>query len=562
MAQTTIGQHRCKLGEHDDRPFVVEWDATDLASFESKARRDVVLVKVDGCNLKVLDCRDEGIPGRYGTYGAPTWTSGSVEGFDIRNEGDLYARLPLGAATLSSQVQAGQALHLRYFVSGTTIATRNAVWRSDVAKNPLCASATHFVASFDLGAFEVTDASHEHEAAGVGVGGAGAGGSRSSDSSRLRQAGDLASCTADGARDLSRCKVPIRLALRPVSEGDAPSAPADDATANALATRDRMEALVDSATTKMKGHDGDGCLGDLDRAAQLDAQKDAEPKRQGLRARCEMLAGRCDDGRRRFRTAQAQAEPGWSDADVDGATSSVAEEFCPDGPLTPIERAHRASTRIREARSDARDPTKRDAAVKTCAAEGQALLDLVPRLPKERTRLRTYPLLTIGTAAECIGALADDCSEGKRLWDAAQREGAGLAPFFCHAEAERQHQADDARRSAEQDLQKAFTERSLALDKLFGDCCGACGNTRCAPNQLTPDSVRACYYRCDGRRQAWQAHVVALEKQLSDCCKACGNHPSCPVGAAMQPEILACTNACTAKLQKARLDAARERPPF
>src|ERR1700722_7586501 len=73
VADTTIGAHRCKFGQKDDRPFVVEWDSTDLTSFEAKAQRDVVFVKVDGCSLTVLDCRDDGIAGKYGIYDPVAW---------------------------------------------------------------------------------------------------------------------------------------------------------------------------------------------------------------------------------------------------------------------------------------------------------------------------------------------------------------------------------------------------------------------------------------------------------------------------------------------------------
>ncbi|MGA2451351.1 MAG: hypothetical protein ABTD50_22055, partial [Polyangiaceae bacterium] len=282
MAQTTIGRHRCQVGNREnDRPFVVEWDATDLASFEARAHRDVVFVKVNGCDLRILDCRDDGVPGRYGTYGTPQWTSGSVEGFDVHNEGDLYTRLPLGVASLSAQVHAGQTLHLKYFVSGTTSSTRNLLYRGDIASNALCESATHFVASFDLGAFEITASQHGIDAVAVGMGNSRGGGGLSNDSSRLRQAGSLASCTADTAKDLSRCKAPIRLQLRAITESDAPDKPLAVLTTqnDALASRESMEALVESAGAKARGKDGMACLADLDRAAQLDSAKDLDPKR-------------------------------------------------------------------------------------------------------------------------------------------------------------------------------------------------------------------------------------------------------------------------------------------
>src|SRR5262245_28459431 len=108
MDRTTIGQNRCSEVKPTDRPFVVEWDATDTAMFESFAQRDVVIVRYEGCELEVLTaCNDDGIAGRYGAYNAPTWTSGSVEGFDVRDEYDLYAKLPLGASSLAAKIAGG-----------------------------------------------------------------------------------------------------------------------------------------------------------------------------------------------------------------------------------------------------------------------------------------------------------------------------------------------------------------------------------------------------------------------------------------------------------------------
>ena len=176
VAGTTIGDHRCKVGQTDDRPFVVEWDSTDLASFEAKAQRDIVFVKVAGCDMQVLDCKDDGIGGKYGIYNAVAWTSGSVEGFEIKNEGDLYAKLPLGAVQLAGSVNAGNALHLKYFVSGSRPADRNVIYRGDLAGNPLCADATHFVTGYDLGAFELDTSAHDKDEASVGIGKIGTGG--------------------------------------------------------------------------------------------------------------------------------------------------------------------------------------------------------------------------------------------------------------------------------------------------------------------------------------------------------------------------------------------------
>src|SRR6188472_4362908 len=65
VAQTTVGKNRCNEADPTDRPFVVEWDATDTATFESAAQRDVIVVRYENCELEVLDgCMDDAISGK------------------------------------------------------------------------------------------------------------------------------------------------------------------------------------------------------------------------------------------------------------------------------------------------------------------------------------------------------------------------------------------------------------------------------------------------------------------------------------------------------------------
>src|SRR5262249_54351557 len=54
IEQTTVGKNRCQSDGDEHRLFVVEWNATDLSSFEAKASRDVVLVHYEGCTMKPL----------------------------------------------------------------------------------------------------------------------------------------------------------------------------------------------------------------------------------------------------------------------------------------------------------------------------------------------------------------------------------------------------------------------------------------------------------------------------------------------------------------------------
>jgi hypothetical protein len=139
LSQTAVAQKCDAAAKSHARPFVVEWDATDLASFEAKAQSNTLFVHYEGCNIDVLyECKDPNIHAKFGNFGVPQFTSGTIQGFDIKNEGDLYAKLPLGAATLQGRVSAGETLHLKYFVSGVAMSSRDTLYRGEIQSVPGC----------------------------------------------------------------------------------------------------------------------------------------------------------------------------------------------------------------------------------------------------------------------------------------------------------------------------------------------------------------------------------------------------------------------------------------
>lgn len=219
MDESFAAQNACNPDEHN-RPFIIEWDATDMSSFESVAANDIVIVKYEGCKLRVLDeCRNETT---QGAYNPAEWTSGSLETLDIQNEGELYAKLPLGQATLGGRVAGGEKFHMEYFVSGTVSASRDAVYRGDLESNPGCESATHFVYGYNLGAFALGSANEISSEVGVSAYGFGGGGSHSKGSKAEKKGGDLSTCQPDAAAEIPGCKTPIRLNLRTIRDGQNP----------------------------------------------------------------------------------------------------------------------------------------------------------------------------------------------------------------------------------------------------------------------------------------------------------------------------------------------------
>jgi hypothetical protein len=344
MDQTFAGKNACNPDNHE-RPFIIEWDATDMSSFEQAAANDLVVVRYEECKLTVLDgCRDDSIRGSVGTYRPVEWTSGSLEKMEISDEGELYAKLPLGVASLGARVSGGERFRMEYYVAGTRTATRPAIYQTDISTMEGCSGATHFVYAYNLGAFalgSVTNTSVEAEGSLYGFG---AGGSKRSSTKADKQGGSLPTCKSDSAKEIEGCKVPIRLTLRAIDKRDNPEiakrkAPDTDASLNAAAQIEvKMEIAgkagehMTSAQVKMRSRDGKGCLAELDQHDRLEPKsKSTDPKsgRAWVRAQCLMLAGKCDAGKQ---LARKHSEAQWGDQfgpeHVDRVVEATAGQWC------------------------------------------------------------------------------------------------------------------------------------------------------------------------------------------------------------------------------------------
>jgi hypothetical protein len=354
LSQTAVGKNKCDP-KSASRPFVIEWDATDMSSFESRAANDVVFVKYEGCELQIVEgCSQDSEKGSFGSYKPVEWTSGSVESMDIDNAGDLYAKLPLGAATLGGRVEGGEKFHMEYFVSGTRSATREKVARSDLASVPACKDATHFVYAYNLGAFALGSQSSLKGSVNGTVWGYGGGADRSTSSKAEKAGGVLASCRGDTAKDVATCRVPIRLTLREISggqsddaaEAQAPETPEAKNLAGKLAMRTEKEHKaqlhVDSARTKQSSRDGKGCIVELDQHDRLDPRPEGLSTNTGsylalIRGQCLMLAGKCDPGKVLYRQALEKTSSSsimGPDA-LDKSTEQIASMNCQGGSMSP-----------------------------------------------------------------------------------------------------------------------------------------------------------------------------------------------------------------------------------
>jgi hypothetical protein len=431
MSQTFAGQNACNPDNHL-RPFIIEWDATDMSSFESYAANDIVIVRYEGCTLTVLDeCRNDSIRGSQGSYRPPEWTSGSLEKIGITNEAELVAKLPLGAATLGTRVSGGESFHMEYFVAGTRNATRDSVYLSDIANNPGCQGATHFVYGYNLGAFALASANNLQTEVGGSYFGFSAEGKAASDYSADKRGGDLTVCRSDSATEVSGCKAPIRLTLRPIREGDNPEntmlTAAETPEAASLAAQMKIESelnkqaaeMMSSARVKMNANDGKGCLKELDAAAKLDPKADSQDPKSGmaiLRSQCLMVSGQCDAGKQLARKwYENSMGQNFGPEQIDSAVEGLGRMHC-QGKMSDRDALLKASMDLMHGAH----MSKKD--VKFCEAAHKRIVALRDKvkpkdgLDNEIITLRDRPDNTEFTLATCLGR-AGDCKRARKVYD-------------------------------------------------------------------------------------------------------------------------------------------------
>ncbi len=426
LSQTAVAQKCEEARSGHEKPFVVEWDATDLASFEAKAARDTVFVKYEGCKLEVLyQCSDPVTAGKLGSYGTPTFTSGTKQGFDIQNQGELYAKLPLGAANLSARIDAGESLHLSYFVAGVATSSREAVFESDMQQYAGCGEATHFVWAYNLGAFELDTVEQSKVEASAEMGVAKLGGDTSHREQIVGSGGKIASCDTQDQRG---CRVPIRLVLREITKGQspvatAPSAPISNGGEGSAAlpgapARSPSQELWDHANELGEKGDGAGCLEYLEKALAQSLQLRDQHQFKTDHAICTMLAGKCDEGTRDFRAAIAAADikREKQDFQLDQKTREVANQYCPSG--TAKEHADFILRADRELRAAAKVNDG-----KTCEALIKGIKDHSIAMFKEgqqkdfdvRGRAEARAGNDYDIAASCVARATKKCASAKKV---------------------------------------------------------------------------------------------------------------------------------------------------
>lgn len=200
---------KCSVAASHEQPLVTEWPAPYKARLEALLHEGAVAVEYSGCDLRIID--------RCKLSGSYAWkkTTLSTDTTDIRDEDDLYAKLPLGAASLSGQLKTSGSLHVQTTVSGQLELVGKAA--DDATSGAECSRATHLVTALSVGAFKLVAGGEVSGKAGAELGNAGMHGGASQSRSVVRAAGDPSSCEhATKEEPNGDCRSPIQIFLTPI----------------------------------------------------------------------------------------------------------------------------------------------------------------------------------------------------------------------------------------------------------------------------------------------------------------------------------------------------------
>ncbi len=215
-------------------------------------------------------------------------------------------------------------------------------------------------------------------------------------------AGAAAACNgASSKTPVCECVCPPCSAAAPAAAAAQSGAPSPIAPAPVAAAGDLGE-LVASASRKMFHDDGPGCLADLDLVARADPL--LAGRLAAVRGQCEMLAGRCQDGKRRI-SAHYREEMSFTQERADAIAEQIGSMRCRGGDASPRDELLRAYFEL----SDAAYVNRRDPAY--CRQRVDAARRLAPLVPPgpDDAQLDGSRKALFHTAASCF-AKAGDCA--------------------------------------------------------------------------------------------------------------------------------------------------------
>ncbi|MCC6553464.1 MAG: AgmX/PglI C-terminal domain-containing protein [Polyangiaceae bacterium] len=214
------GEVKCGVTKSQAEPLIVEWPSAARGKLETQARKGLVAVRYVGCEMEVLaGCH---APGGY-QYAPMTRKRDRLS---IRNEDDLYASIPVYAASFEGKLRSAGELNVTMTLVGRYESDRQRV-RRDELRGEGCEAATHVITALTAGAFKFFAGADAEAGAGAIVAGVGAGARTASAQEVLREDGTDTDCekaTRSDREPPEGCGALLRVEVVPL--GDAKPEPA------------------------------------------------------------------------------------------------------------------------------------------------------------------------------------------------------------------------------------------------------------------------------------------------------------------------------------------------
>ena len=208
--ETTGAMSKC-LAAGLEEPLVVEWPSNFRGKLEAQAKKSAIAVHLEGCALQILpECR---VRAAY-QYSAFTRKRDRVH---IKNSQDLWANVPLSAASLEGKLASSGELNVNLITVGRWESEHRTISHADLEGN--CAGATHLIAAMSVGAFEFYAGAQVDVGGGAKAFGTGAGARDAATRETINEDGDPKACEQAKANDAAppfQCGSILRLELTAV----------------------------------------------------------------------------------------------------------------------------------------------------------------------------------------------------------------------------------------------------------------------------------------------------------------------------------------------------------
>lgn len=211
----------CSAVRPQTEPDLMGWDPGSRLNLKRLRTQGVVVVRyqAEGCNVRLELLSNCLATGRY------KYTPYSANEHKVaHNANELFAQLPIGAASLTGKVKGDKGLRTDYMLVGQYALPATLSFKRGDLHGSGCAKATHVVSAAYVGGFALVSGEGRELDAAASVFGVGAGASQLASAERLADEGDAEACKdAQKSRKASDgCDVPLRIGLLRLEDVAAP----------------------------------------------------------------------------------------------------------------------------------------------------------------------------------------------------------------------------------------------------------------------------------------------------------------------------------------------------